>query len=87
MYRFKVIKLKDYILPSIFLLFTISLVLFSSSNLIAAKSGLSLWANSVIPSIFPFFVATELLSKTEIPHFLGIFFNKIMKPLFIILVQ
>lgn len=82
MYRFNVIKIKDYILSSIFLLFTISLVLFSSSNLIAAKAGLSLWANSVIPSLFPFFVATELLSKTDIPHFLGIFLNKILRPLF-----
>ena len=82
MYRFNVIKLKDYILPFIFLTFTVCLVLFSSSNLIAAKNGLSLWANSVVPSLFPFFVATELLSKTDIPHILGRLFNTFMKPLF-----
>lgn len=82
MYRFNVIKLKNYILPFIFLIFTICLVLFSSSNLIAAKNGLNLWANSVIPSLFPFFVATELLSQTNIPHVLGNFLNKFMKPLF-----
>lgn len=82
MYKFNVIKLKDYILPSMFLLFTICLVLFSSSNLVAAKNGLSLWANSVVPSLFPFFVATELLSKTDIPRILGKFLNKLMRPLF-----
>lgn len=82
MYRFKIIKLKDYILPSIFLLFTFCLVLFSSSNLVAAKNGLNLWANSIVPSLFPFFVATELLSKTDIPNILGIFLNKFMRPLF-----
>ena len=82
MYKFKVIKIKRYILPCIFLLFTISLVLFSSSNLNAAKSGLSLWANSVIPSLFPFFVATELLSQTEIPYILGRLLNNIMRPMF-----
>ena len=82
MYRFYVLKIKNYILPTIFFLFTISLLLFSSSNLTASKNGLILWANSVVPSLFPFFVATELLSKTNIPFFLGKVFNPLMKPLF-----
>lgn len=77
-----VIKIKNYILPTLFTLFTIFLVVFSSSNLSAAKTGLGLWASSVLPSLFPFFVATELLSKTEIPHILGKFLNIFMKPLF-----
>lgn len=77
-----VFKLKNYILPIILLLFTLSLLLFSTTNLVAAKNGLKLWANSVIPSIFPFFVATELLSKTNIPYLLGNLFNNLMKPLF-----
>lgn len=77
-----VINLKSYILPFFFLIFTICLVVFSSSNLIAAKNGLSLWASSVVPSLFPFFVATELLSRTEMPYLLGKLLNKIMKPLF-----
>lgn len=82
MYRFNVIKLKDYIIPFIFLLFTISLILFSSSNLSAAKNGLNLWASSVVPSLFPFFVATELLSNTNIPYILGQLLNGFMKPIF-----
>lgn len=73
---------KRYILPLILLLFTMCLVLFSSSNLIAAKNGLKLWATSVVPSLFPFFVATELLSKTNIPHILGKLLNRFMKPIF-----
>ena len=80
--HFFVVKLKNYILPCIFLLFTICLVIFSSSNMAAAKSGLLLWATSVVPSLFPFFVATELLSKTNIPHLFGILLNKFMKPIF-----
>lgn len=78
----KVLKFKSLILPTIFVLFAISLVLFSTSNLSAAQNGLSLWATSVIPSLFPFFVATELLSYTNIVHILGKFLNKLMKPLF-----
>ncbi len=80
--HFSVIKIKNHILPCFFLLFTISLVVFSSSNLIAAKSGLILWATSVVPSLFPFFVATEMLSQTSIPYLLGKIFNIFMKPIF-----
>ena len=77
-----IVKIKNYFLPFILFLFTISLLVFSSSSILAAKNGLKLWANSVIPSLFPFFVATELLLKTNIPYILGKIFNRFMKPLF-----
>ena len=78
----KVFKLKNMIIPSIFILFAICLVLFSTTNLSAARIGLELWANSVIPSLFPFFVATELLSHTNFINVIGKYVNKLMKPLF-----
>lgn len=78
----KVLKLRNMVIPTFFVLFAIFLVIFSSSNLYAAQNGLSLWATSVIPSLFPFFVATELLSYTNIINILGRCFNKLMKPLF-----
>ena len=77
-----VVSLKKNLLPAIFLLFTIFLVIFSRSNLAAAKNGLSLWANSVVPALFPFFIATELLSCTNIVPLIGKLFKKIMRPLF-----
>ena len=77
-----VFKLKRNIISIIFLIFIICLLLFSSSNMNAAKSGLKLWANSVVPSLLPFFIATEALTKTNIPKLFGKAFNKIMKPLF-----
>ncbi len=76
------IKLKRNFLPLLFLSFTFCLLLFSSSNLPAIKSGLALWANSVVPSLFPFFVATELLMHTNVVTLLGNIFNGFMKPLF-----
>lgn len=84
MKRFHILffKIRKNIFSIIFLIFTICLIIFSSSNLQATKSGLKLWANSVVPSLLPFFIATELLSKTSIPHFFGIIFKKFMKPLF-----
>ena len=80
--NFYVIKLKRNLLPILFLSFTFCLLIFSKSNLPAVKSGLSLWANSVVPSLFPFFVATELLMHTNIISLLGNTLNGYMKPLF-----
>lgn len=80
--RFITLSIRNNILPGIFCLFTISLVLFSKQNLNATKNGLLLWANSVIPSLLPFFIATELLSHTNIVTKLGKLLNKFMKPIF-----
>ena len=80
--KFFVFKLKRNFLALIFLAFTVSLLIFSGSNLPAIKSGLQLWATSVVPSLFPFFVATELLMHTNIINIFGRVLNGYMKPLF-----
>lgn len=80
--NFYVVKLKRNLLPLLFLGFTFCLLIFSQSNLSAVKSGLLLWTNSVVPSLFPFFVATELLMHTNIITLLGNLLNRYMKPLF-----
>lgn len=81
-YKFIILSIKSLILPTIFCLFTLSLILFSASNLVAAKSGLILWVNNVIPSLFPFFIAVELLNTTNIVFILEKILTPIMKPLF-----
>lgn len=81
-FRVLVFRVRRNIISIIFLLFTICLVIFSSSNISAAKSGLKLWANSIVPSLFPFFVATELLSHTNVPLIFGRMFGWAMLPLF-----
>lgn len=80
--NFVTIKLRNLIIPITFVLFTIFLVVFSKSNLSAAKDGLSLFANSVLPSLLPFFIATELLSYTGIIEVLGRVLNRFMRPIF-----
>lgn len=80
--HFYIIKIRKLILPLFLVVFTGSLVIFSKTNLIAAKNGLTLWANSIVPSLFPFFVATELLSHTNFTYYLGKILNKFMQPLF-----
>ena len=80
--NFIVISIKKYFFTFIFLLFIIGLILFSNNNLVAAQDGLALWATKVVPSLFPFFVATELLCQTNFTYILGKLFNKFMKPIF-----
>lgn len=80
--HFWVVKLKRNLLPLIFLCFAFSLLLFSKNNLPAVKSGLTLWATSVVPSLFPFFVATDLLMHTAVVNYFGILLNQWMMPLF-----
>ena len=80
--RVLIIKLKKMIIPSCICIFTVFLILFSSNNLLAAKNGLLLWSSSVVPSLLPFFIATELLGYTNIVSILGRFLNKFMRPIF-----
>lgn len=80
--NFIVISLKKYLVSIISVIFIVTLVLYSNSNLQAAKEGLILWANNVVPSLFPFFVATEILCSTNIISFIGKILEKPVKELF-----
>lgn len=80
--KFLIFTFKKNLLTTIFTIFLLLLVLFSKSNMFAAKNGLTLWAGHVIPSLFPFFIATELLNYTNLPYYLGKLTNKLMRPLF-----
>ena len=80
--NFIFINLKKNFLSILFVLFAIGLIAFSRDNLEASKNGLTLWVNSVVPSLLPFFIACELLSQTNIIDILGRKLNRIMKPLF-----
>ena len=80
--KFFTICIKRNFLSIVLCFFILSLVIFSRESLEAAKNGLSLWVNSVVPSLLPFFVATELLCTTNIIPILGRHLNFIMRPLF-----
>lgn len=77
-FKYYFISLKKNILPILFLFLIFFLLIFSNSNMQATKSGLKLWVNSVLPSLFPFLVATELLSYTNIVNFVGRKLDKFM---------
>lgn len=81
-FRVVILSTKENILSIIFVLFTLGLIVFSTANISAAKKGLTLWANSVVPSLLPFFIATDLLTHTPVVDYLGHLLNKFMRPLF-----
>lgn len=80
--KFLILSFKRNILPAIFVLIAIFLVVFSRSNLDATKQGLELWAYTVVPSLFPFFVITNLLSQTKVVNIIGKILDKLMRPFF-----
>lgn len=80
--KFYTINFKKNFLSILLCLFIFCLLVFSKSNISAAKNGLSLWVNSVVPSLFPFFIAIELLNHTNVAHILGKLLNRFMKPIF-----
>lgn len=80
--NFIVISLKNNLLTIMFALFMVCLLVFSKQNMLAAKNALYLWVNSVVPSLLPFFIATELLSYTNLPSIVGNLLNPIMEPIF-----
>lgn len=80
--NFLVINLKKYFFTIIFFAFMVTLLIFSNNNLIAAQNGLALWAKNVLPTLFPFFVATELLCQTNFTYILRKLLNRFIRPIF-----
>lgn len=80
---YKIIEiLKRELISFISIVFLIAIVLYSKSNMNAVKEGIELWVNNVIPSLFPFFIATEILCKTNIINSLGRILRKPISKIF-----
>jgi sporulation integral membrane protein YlbJ len=63
-------------------LVTLSLVVYPKEGLEAAVEGLKVFWNIVLPSLFPFFVLSELLLGMGVVHFLGVLLEPLMRPVF-----
>lgn len=59
----------------LFLLILILLLIFQKQNLYISKNVLSLWFNTLIPSLFPFLVFTEVLVNCNISYYFGKLFS------------
>ena len=54
----------------------------SKSILSSVSFSLSIWKNNIFPSLFPFFVLSEIMIKYGIPEFIGNLLKPIMNKLF-----
>lgn len=52
------------------------MIISPSLSLSAAKKGIELWAGTVIPSLLPFFICTDILIKTGVHAVIGRMFEK-----------
>lgn len=63
-------------------LMLLALILFPSQSVSAAKDGVSLCLNVILPSLFPFFALSTLCVELGLIQALGRVMEKVMKPLF-----
>lgn len=71
------------ILSHSYLFFLLFVLLFFQDKICKQQNlGLLLFANSVVPALLPFFIATEILSHTNVVLKIGELFNRYMRPIF-----
>lgn len=80
--KFHTSSLYLYIIATILLFFNAIMLIFPKEILSAAKNGLLLWYNSVLPSLFSFIVFTSMLVYTGFPDMLGKLCAPLCKRLF-----
>lgn len=78
---YKSYKLKNIINIMIFFLILIVLLFFSKNNFENVKKSISIFISSIVPSLFPFILFTELIINTSILNsvqkYFGSFFTRI----------
>lgn len=77
-----VVYIKRLAIPAACIIFVLCLLIFSKTAVSAASRGLRLWFDIVFPSLFPFFVASELLNSTGFARAAGILLEPVMRPVF-----
>jgi sporulation integral membrane protein YlbJ len=78
----KVIYIRLLSIPALCLVFIVCIVIFSNTAVKSALNGLILWSSIVVPSLFPFFVASELMNSTGFTRAAGVLLEPVMRPFF-----
>ena len=74
--------LKTMALPLFVVALNILIILFPKQCMAAAREGLSLWFQNVLPSLLPFIIGTNLMTSLGVVHFLGVLLEPVMRPIF-----
>lgn len=74
--------IRDLLLGAGLLLSAAALLLWPEQAVTAARDGLRLCGNVIVPSLFPFFVLSSLVVELGLSRYLGRLFQRFMVPLF-----
>lgn len=74
--------IRDLLLGAGLLLSAAALLLWPEQSVAAARDGLRLCGNVIVPSLFPFFVLSSLVVELGLSRYLGRLFQRFMVPLF-----
>ena len=78
----KLSKLTKILLPLIVAALNIMIIIFPRESLAAARDGLLLWAQNVLPGILPFVIGANILMALGAANFLGELLAPIMRRVF-----
>lgn len=70
------------LLPLGMALLTILMFLFPQATYDGARYGLETWALTLVPSLLPFMIASDMLIQLGVVNFLGVLLEPLMRPLF-----
>ena len=75
-------KMRNLLLGAVLTAAALALVVWPQESMDAARTGLQLCYNVIIPSLFPFFVLSSLVVDLGLAGYIGRALEKIMRPLF-----
>ncbi|MCL2051758.1 MAG: hypothetical protein FWG91_08540 [Lachnospiraceae bacterium] len=74
--------MKKIIYSFIFLALTVLLLVFPRESFYLALSGLNLWFQKMVPTLFPFMILSGMMIRLNLTEKFMVLFNPILKPLF-----
>ena len=75
-------KYSRFLFTSLVLVITLFMLINPRETVASAAFGFKLWYTAVLPALFPFFVVAELLVGLGFLHYLGVWLEPLMRPLF-----
>lgn len=76
-------KLTKYFLPKVIvLLLIIGIIIFPNDSIEAAKNGIHIWVNILMPSLLPFIIGANLIVSLRVVDILGAIINPITQLVF-----
>lgn len=76
-------KLTKYFFPKlIVIILIIGIVIFPNDSILAAKNGINIWVNILIPSLLPFIIGANLIVSIKVVDIIGALINPITQFIF-----